>query len=66
MEPCDVNDVKINHDFLQLDAGAVPQSAEKLRVVTAFKFSAYIRIFIKGLIETNGNISNELNFSDVY
>ena len=31
-----------------------------------FNFSAYIRFFIKGLIDTNVNISNELNFSDVY
>ena len=33
-----------------------------------FIFSAYvyIRLVIKILIETNENISNELNFSDVY
>ena len=31
-----------------------------------FSFSAYIRFFIKSLIETNVNISNELYFSDVY
>ena len=30
-----------------------------------FSFSAYIRFFVKVLIETNVNISNELNFSDV-
>ena len=29
-------------------------------------FSAYIRIFDRVLVETNVNISNELNFSDVY
>ena len=29
-------------------------------------FSAYIRFFVKVLIETNVNISNELNFSDIY
>ena len=31
-----------------------------------FHFSAYIRSFVKVLIETNVNISNELIFSDVY
>ena len=31
-----------------------------------FKFSAYIRFFVKGLIETTVNISNGFNFSDVY
>ena len=31
-----------------------------------FNFSAYKRFFVKILIETNVNISNELNFSDVY
>ena len=32
-----------------------------------FDFSAYTRFFVKNLIETNVNISNELNiFSDVY
>ena len=31
-----------------------------------FKFSAFIRFFDKILIETNVNISDELNFSDVY
>ena len=29
-------------------------------------FRTYIRFFIKVLIETNVNISNELNFSDLY
>ena len=32
----------------------------------SFNFSAYIRFFVKILIETNINISNELIFSDVY
>ena len=31
-----------------------------------FNFSTYIKFSIKVLIETNVNISNELNFSDVY
>ena len=33
---------------------------------TASFFSTYIRFFVKVLIETNVNISNELNFSNVY
>ena len=32
IEPRDVSDVKINHDSLQSDVGAVPHTAEKLRV----------------------------------
>ena len=46
----------------------VPQLAETLRlnVHYFFNFSAYIRFFVKVLIETNVNISNEINFSDVY
>ena len=44
-----------------------PQSAEKPRLnIYCFNFSAYISFFVKGLIETNVNVSNELNFSDVY
>ena len=31
-----------------------------------FHFSAHISFFVKVLIEKNINISNELNFSDVY
>ena len=31
-----------------------------------FNFSAYIRLFIKVLTKTNVNISDEINFSDVY
>ena len=31
-----------------------------------FNLSAYIRVFIKDLMETNVNISNEHSFSDVY
>ena len=30
-----------------------------------FNFSTYIRFFVKVLLGTNVNISNELNFSDV-
>ena len=33
---------------------------------SCFNFSAYIRLFVNVLIEMNVNISNELNFSDVY
>ena len=33
---------------------------------TASFFSAYIKVFVKVLTETNVNISNELNVSDVY
>ena len=35
-------------------------------MVYCFNFSAYIRFFVRVLIETNVNISNELNFSDGY
>ena len=46
---------------------AVPLLAEKLCVnVFLLQFSAYIRFCINVLIEMNVNISNELNFSDVY
>ena len=31
-----------------------------------FNFIAYIRFFVKVLLEMDVNISNELNFSDVY
>ena len=31
-----------------------------------FNFSAYIRLFVEAFTGTNLNISNELNFSDVY
>ena len=31
-----------------------------------FNFSAYIRFFVKVLIEMNIDSSNEINFSDVY
>ena len=31
-----------------------------------FNFSAYIRFFVKVLIEMNANTSSELNFSGVY
>ena len=37
-----------------------------MSVFYCFNFSAYITFFIKVLIETNVNISNELHFSDVY
>ena len=32
----------------------------------SFNYSAYIRVFVKALIEINVNMSNELNFSDVF
>ena len=66
IESRDVIDVKINHGFLQSDwTSAVPRLAERLRVnVLLLHFSSYIRFFVKVLIETNVNISNELNFSD--
>ena len=35
-------------------------------VIITSDFSAYTRFFVKDLIERNVNISNELNFSDVY
>ena len=44
---------------------AVPLLTDKLHVNVA-NFSAYVRFFVKVLIEMNENISNELNFSDVY
>ena len=51
------------HDVID----AVPLLAEKQRVnVFCFNFSAFIRCFVNVLIEMNVNISNELNFSDVY
>ena len=31
-----------------------------------FNFSAYIRLFVEAFTGMNLNISNELNFSDVY
>ena len=31
-----------------------------------FKFSAYVRFFVKVMIKMNVNISNEFIFSDVY
>ena len=50
-----------------MDVGAVPQLAEKLHVtVLLLQFSAFITFFVKVLVERNENISNELNFSDVY
>ena len=33
---------------------------------SCFNFSAYVRFFVNVLIEMNVNISNELNFSEVY
>ena len=51
------------HDVID----AVPLLTEKLRAMfPCFTFSVYIRVFINVLIEMNVNISNELNFSDVY
>ena len=51
------------HDVID----AVPLLAEKLCVnVFLLQFSAYIRFFVKVLIEMNVNRSNELNISDVY
>ena len=45
----------------------VPLLADKLRVnVFLLNFSAYIRFFVNILIEMNVDISNKLNFSDVY
>ena len=41
--------------------------ALKLRAMfCSFNFSAYIRFFVTVWIEKNVNVSNELNFSDVY
>ena len=41
--------------------------AKRLRVnVLLLLFQRLYKRFVKGLIETNVNISNELNFSDVY
>ena len=37
-----------------------------MEMFNCFNFSAYLRFFVKVLIETNVNISNELNISDVY
>ena len=51
------------HDIID----AVPLLAINLReMFSCFNFSAYIRFFVNVLIEMNVNISNELNFSDVY
>ena len=33
---------------------------------SCFNFSAYVRFFVKVLNEMNVNVSNEVNFSDVY
>ena len=35
-------------------------------MVYCFNFRAHIRVFVEVLINMNVNISNELNFSDVY
>ena len=32
---------------------------------TEFNFNAYTRFYVKVLIATNVNVSNELNFSDI-
>ena len=37
-----------------------------VHMFSCFNFSAYIRFFFNVLIEMNVNISNELDFSDVY
>ena len=37
-----------------------------MRMFYCLDFSVLIRIFVKVLIETSVNISNELNFFDVY
>ena len=53
------------HDTIDV----VPKLTEKLRVnslLLQFKGLYMYKIFVKVLIETNVNISNELNFSDIY
>ena len=50
------------HDIID----AVPKLTEKLRVNSLLlQFKGLYKIFVKVLIETNVNISNELNFSDI-
>ena len=62
-----LNDVKIFHGSLQSDWTSATSLmlllAEKLRVNV---FLLQFRFFVNVLIEMNVNISNELNFSDVY
>ena len=51
------------HDLIE----AVSKLATKLHVNgLLLQFKCSYKIFVKVLIETNVNISNELNFSDVY
>ena len=37
-----------------------------MKIAYCFSLYAHVRYFVKVLIETNANISNDLNFSDVY
>ena len=51
-----------------MDGGAVSQLAERnaCKCFTTSDLAKDLRVFVKVLVETNVNISNELNFSDVY
>ena len=71
-----LNDVKINHGSLQSDLTSTTSLTslalfhcwhkKLVWICYCFNFSAYIRYFVKDLIETNVNISNEMSFSDIY
>ena len=71
-----LNDVKISMHFYNLIGrrqhheviSAVPLLAKKkncLLMLYCFGFSASVRCFVKDLIETNVNISDDLDFSDI-
>ena len=75
IESCHVNDVKINQSSLQSDwvsqcydvtDAVLLLTKNCVRMFYCFNFIDYITFLVKVLIETNLNISNKLNFSDVY
>ena len=69
IEPSDVIDINIKHGFINL-VGRRRCFAVSRKIAckcnTASVLALIIRFFHQGLIVTSVNISNELNFSDVY
>ena len=53
---------RTHHDLID----TVPKLAEKLHVDKLLLQFERLRFFVKVLIATNANISNELNFSDIF
>ena len=63
MAPYSLNGRPRHHDFFD----AVSLLAETVNVIfLLLQFKAYIKLFIKVFTKTYVNISNELNFSDIY